>query len=104
MKGLLHPVRRLILQRLEFAATTLMGMAERGTNAVVIVVRGKCCIWSKRLSQNHAEQQCWFNLANQAICYSTADEEDAIADNSHSGSGGRERFRSPSRSLPAVTS
>ena len=39
MKGLLHPVRRLIPRRLEFAGTTLMGIAERGTNAEVY----NCC-------------------------------------------------------------
>ena len=61
-----------------------MGIAERGTNAEVTVVRGRCCFCSKRLSKNHTEQKCWLNLANQAICYSTDDEEEAIAENSYS--------------------
>ena len=99
-----RPVRRLIPRRLEFAGTTLMGIAERGTNAEVTVVRGRCCFCSKRLSKHHTEQKCWLNPANQAICYSTDDEEEAIAESSHSGSGGRKRSRSPPRSLPAVTS
>ena len=79
MNGLLHPVRSLIARQLKFAGTTLLGIEEKETNAELTVIRGRCCFCSKKLSKDHTKQKCWLNLAHQEICYSTDDEEAAIA-------------------------